>query len=97
MNALYRIISFRIDSLADECKKLWERAKLSPEERFQLLVIHSIFDEDGFIREFANLSIKLSEYEYRKLLIGFNSEILKKLTNQMADFPKEYQYYFIDV
>lgn len=97
MNALYRIISFGIDSLAGECKKLEKRAKLSPEERFQMLVIHSIFDEANFVKEFANLSIKLSEYEYKKLLIGFNSDILEKLTHYMNDFPEEYQYYFIDV
>lgn len=97
MNALYRIISLGIDSLADECKELEKRTKLSTEERFQLLVIHSMFDEASFIKEFANLSIKLSEYEYKKLLIGFNSEILEKLTHQINDFPEEYQYYFIDV
>ncbi len=97
MNALYRIISFGKDSLADECKKLEKRAKLSPEERFQLLVIQSAFDEANFVKEFANLSIKLSEYEYKKLLIGFNSDILKKMTHHMKDFPEEYQYYFIDV
>lgn len=97
VNALYRIISFGIDSLADECKKLEKRPKLSPEEHFQLLIIRSIFDEANFLEGFANLSMKLSEYEYKKLIIGFNSEILKKLTSQVSDFPLEYQYYFIDV
>jgi len=97
MNALYRIISFGIDSLADECKKLEKRANLTADERFQLLVIHSLFDEADFIGGFASLSMKLSEYEYKKLLLGFSPDILKKMTLQMSDFPGEYQYYFIDV
>ncbi len=97
MNALYRIIDFEIDSLVAECKKLEKRTNLSPEEHFQLLVIHSIFDEADFINKFSKLSIKLSEYEYKKLLIGFNPDILEQLTNQMDEFPTTYQYYFIDV
>ena len=70
MNTLYRIIDFNIDSLAAECQKLRKRAKLSPEELFQLLIIYSIFDEPGFIKEFVSFSTKLSEYEYKKMLIG---------------------------
>ena len=97
MNALYRVVSFEIDSLFDECKKLEKRPEVSPEERYFLLVIRSIFDEAGFIEEFTNLSTDLSEYEYKKLLIGFDSEVLEQLTCQMSDFPEEYQYYFIDV
>lgn len=97
MNTLYRIIDFGIDSLAVECQKLGGKAKLSPEERFQLLIIRSIFDEAGFIKEFAHLSMKLSEYEYKKLLIGLNSEILEQLTYQMNEFPEIYQYYFVDI
>ncbi|HQC48256.1 MAG TPA: HEAT repeat domain-containing protein [Bacillota bacterium] len=97
MNALYRIVSFEIDSLVDECKKYAKRAKLSSEERFQLLIIHSMFDEDSFINEFVDLLLMLSEYEYKKLLVSFNAEILEKLTLQIDEFPEEYQYYFIDV
>ncbi len=97
MNTLYRIIDFNIDSLAAECQKLRKRAKLSPEELFQLLIIYSIFDEPGFIKEFVSFSTKLSEYEYKKMLIGFNSEILEQLIYQIHEFPVEYQYYFIDI
>jgi len=96
MNALYRIIDFGLDSLADECKKLAKRAHLSPEERFQLLVIHSTFAETDFMEGFANLSVKLTEYEYKKLLIGFKPEMLERLTGQIDEFPIAYQYYFID-
>ncbi len=97
MNALYRIISFEIDSLADECKKMGKRPRLSRDERYQLLVIHSMFDEADFVEGFSSLSTKLSEYEYKKLLIGFNTDILKQLTSQMSEFPEQYQYYLIDV
>lgn len=97
MNALYRVISFEIDSLFDECKKLEKRPEVSPEERYFLLVIRSVFDEAGLIEEFATLSTDLSEYEYKKLLIGFDAEVIEQLTYQMSDFPEEYQYYFIDV
>ncbi|MGI6071572.1 MAG: HEAT repeat domain-containing protein [Lachnospiraceae bacterium] len=96
MNALYRVISFEMDSLIDRCKKMQKKAGLSPEERFQLLIIHSVFDEADFIKEFVNLSANLSEYEYKKLLSRFDSGILKKLTYQINDFPTVYQYYFID-
>ena len=50
MNALYRIVSFEIDSLVDECKNL--RNEQNFEERFKLLIIHSMFDEESFINEF---------------------------------------------
>jgi hypothetical protein len=83
--------------LVDECKKYAKRAKLSSEERFQLLIIHSMFDEDSFINEFGDLLLMLSEYEYKKLLVSFSVGILEKLTLQIDEFPEEYQYYFIDV
>lgn len=70
---------------------------MSSEERFYLLLIQSIFYEAAFIEKFAGLSSELSEYEYKKLLIGFDSEILKQLTYQMHKFAPVYQYYFIDV
>ncbi len=97
MNALYRIVSLEIDSLVDECKKFAKRAKLSSEERFQLLIIHSMFDEESFINEFGDSSLALSEYEYKKLLVSFSVEILEKLMLQIDKFPEEYQYYFVDV
>ncbi|HHW94498.1 MAG TPA: HEAT repeat domain-containing protein [Mogibacterium sp.] len=97
MNALYRIIDFKIDSLAPECKKLEKRTKLSPEEHFQLMIIYSMFNETDFIKEFANLSVRLSEYEYKKLLVGFKSEILEHLMHQMKELPMIYRHYFIDI
>ncbi len=97
MNALQRIVDFKIDSLAEQCKKIEKKGNLSSEERFYLLLIQSIFYEAAFIEKFAGLSSELSEYEYKKLLIGFDSEILKQLTYQMHKFAPVYQYYFIDV
>lgn len=98
VNTLYRISGFGIDSLFPECKKLLEKKfKLSAEERFGLLFIYSMFDREGFIDKFANLSIELSEYEYKKLLIGFKPEVLEQLTHKVNEFPLAYQYYFIDV
>jgi hypothetical protein len=97
VNTLYRISGFGIDSLFAECKELGKKRKLSPEERFGLLFIYSMFDREGFIEEFANLSIELSEYEYKKLLISFKPEVLERLTHKVNEFPLVYQYYFIDV
>ncbi|MDR7855224.1 hypothetical protein [Tissierella sp.] len=96
MNAMYRIIDFQIDSLEDECKKMGER-KLSQDERFQLLVIHSNFSADTFLKEFVTLSIRFSEYEYKKLLINIDSEMLQELTYQTDELPVECQYSLIDV
>lgn len=97
MNALYRIIDFEIDSLATECRNMERKTKLSSGEHFLLLVIRSMFDETGFVKEFVSLSSKLSEYEFKKLLIGFSHETLEQLTYQMNDLPITYQYYFIDI
>ncbi len=97
MNALHRIISFELVSLVDQCKKLEKSARLSPEEHYLLLIIRSKFDEEGFIKEFSGNAVELSEYECKKLLIGFNSETLLRLTRQIKEFSEKCQYYFIDV
>lgn len=96
MNAMYRIVDFQIDSLVSECEKI-EGEKLSNDERFHLLVIHAVFNPDTFLKEFFALSITFSEYEYKKLLLGVNSEILIKLIGQMDKLPLDCQYSLIDV
>ncbi|HHW38051.1 MAG TPA: HEAT repeat domain-containing protein [Bacillales bacterium] len=95
VNAMYRIIDFQIVSLVEECEKL-EKKKLTKEENFQLLKMNSIFSTDAFINKIVNLSSTLSEYEYKKLLIGVHSETLKSLINCLDELPMPCQYSIID-
>lgn len=96
MNALYRINDFHIDSLLDICGDL-PVDKLSMEENYELLAIYSKFDRHVFLSEISNLTIDFSEYEYKKLLLALEVEILKSLMEIEDRLPLNCQYAIVDV
>lgn len=93
MNALYRIADFQLSSLADECYAL-EKRRLTHEESFQLLKLYSMFNPENFIEKIK--AIPLSEFEYKKLLTGLDSETYEELQRRFHEMPVTCQYSMID-
>lgn len=96
INAMERIIDFRMDSLLEVCEKMDER-KLSHEEYFQLLKIYAVFMEEQFVNKLLNLQKLFSEYEYKKLLISVDEDVLNGLMNRMEELSDTCQYVIIDI
>lgn len=96
INSMERIIDFHIDSLVEEFEKMGEK-KLSQEEHFQRLKIYAVFKEEHFVNKLLNLPVIFSEYEYKKLLISVDEEILQGLMNRMGDLVDTCQYVIIDI
>ncbi|WP_203248567.1 HEAT repeat domain-containing protein [Sporosarcina beigongshangi] len=96
INAMERIIDFRMDSLLEVCEKMDEK-KLSHEEYFQLLKIYAVFKEEQFVNKLLNLPVLFSEYEYKKLLISVDEDILNDLMNRMEELSDTCQYVIIDI
>lgn len=93
MNALYRIADFQLSSLADECYAL-EKRRLTHEESFQLLKLYSMFNPENFIEKI--IAIPLSEFEYKKLLTGLDSETYEELQRRFHEMPVTCRYSMID-
>lgn len=78
INALYKIIDFQIEELQDDCEKILKN-KYSKEEKFQLLIIKSIFQKEQFIQQLLNSNIAISESEYKQLFAYLEEEMLYDL------------------
>lgn len=96
VNALCRMIDFRLDSLLDSCKEL-ERKKLSDEEWFQLLRIYGLFDPACFLVKVFSQDFRLSEYEYKKLFANISDDLFKIVMERMDELPFEGQFALLDL
>jgi len=96
MNALYRIVDFRMDNMIMSLERL-ETKKLTREERFQLLKFKSIFSKEQFIHDFIENNGLYSEYELKKLLIGLDPDLLTKLISRFDELVPATQYTMIDI
>ena len=95
MNAMFRIEDFQITRLQDDCKRLMEK-KVSKEELFQLLRIMSLFNPALFLEKILDSSTRLSEYEYKRLLLSISPELLNILVKQFDELPPTFRYSLID-
>ncbi|WP_342514384.1 HEAT repeat domain-containing protein [Sporosarcina sp. FSL K6-1522] len=96
INSMERIVDFHIDSLVEECEKM-DGEKLSREEHFQLLKIYAVLKEEQFVDKLLTLPVLFSEYEYKKLLISVDEEILRGLLNRIEEFPDTCKFVMIDI
>ncbi|WP_313428783.1 HEAT repeat domain-containing protein [Siminovitchia terrae] len=94
MNALYRVADFQLYRLVYKYREM-EKKKLTHEENFQLLKIYSMFEPDLFIEKIAN-TMKLSEFEYKKLLTGIDPNTRERLMTCFDQLPPACQYSMID-
>lgn len=96
INAMERIVDFHIDSLVEECERIDEK-KLSHEEHFQLLRIVTVVRQEQFVDKLLTLPVLFSEYEYKKLFISVDEEILKNVMNRMEELPDTCKFALIDI
>ncbi len=95
MNALYRVADFQLYRLLDKYREMGKR-KLTHEESFQLLKIFSMFEPDVFVEKIITNTMKLSEFEYKKLLTGIEPNTRQRLMNCFDQLPPACQYSLID-
>ncbi|SDN30954.1 hypothetical protein SAMN05518871_104226 [Psychrobacillus sp. OK028] len=95
INGLKRIANFEIECL-EECQK-FKGKNTSKEENFQLLKIFSFLNRENFEDELLNRSTGFSEYEFKKLFVSIDEELLGRIITNIEDLPKAGQYAFIDI
>lgn len=96
INSMERIVDFQMDSLVEDCEKI-DGKKYSHEEHFQLLKIYVVLKEEQFVNKLLSLPIVLSEYEYKRLLMGVDEEIFQELMNRFEELPETCKFVLIDV
>lgn len=96
MNALYRMIDFEMVRLRNDLKRMEERP-WSSEERFLILKYFSRFDEERFLKRVIQSSFTFSDYEYKKLLMDSDYDVLEKLINRFDELTSIFKYSLIDV
>lgn len=95
MNALYRIIDFKLISLENELTNMQKR-RISSEEKFLILKFQSLYQPDYFLRRLTDWADLLSEFEYKKILMEVDSDTLKKCRKRFLEMPSAMRYSLID-
>lgn len=95
MNALYRIFDFQIVEAIDTCNSL-EIKKISKEEYFQLLKIHSLFHPTIFMEKIRQLKFDYSESEFRRLFVLLEEDVFIRFFDDFDHFPARVQFAVID-
>lgn len=95
INGLKRIVDFEIECLS-AYRKL-DRENSSKEENFQLLKIIAFSRREQFIEELINRSTGFSEYEYKKLFVSIDEELLGRIISVVENLPCSGHYAFIDI
>ena len=96
MNAMQKIVDFKIDRLVDDCLRL-NQAKLSSEEQFLFLKVIANLREDDFINQLLNTQGVFSEYEYKRIFMDLHDDIFEELLVDLHLLPAIAQYAVIDL
>jgi len=96
MNAMQRIVDFKIDRLVDDCLRL-DQAKLSSEEEFLILKVMANLREDDFIKQLLNTQKVFSEYEYKRVFMDLDDDNFEELVVDLHLLPAIAQYAVIDL
>ncbi|WP_058308636.1 HEAT repeat domain-containing protein [Gracilibacillus massiliensis] len=98
MNALYRVIDFRIDRLLADCIQLEDQKKVSKDEYFLLLIIYSLFDKQRFIEKVLSNELNFSVYQYKKLFTSIEETVLTEIRHHyFAELEDNGKYALIDI
>ena len=95
INALKRISDFEIECM-EACQK-FKGENTSREENFQLLKIIATSNREYFVEELLSRSKGFSEYDYKKLFVSIDEELLDRIINDIENLPKIGQYALIDI
>ncbi|RHW39707.1 hypothetical protein D1B33_02320 [Lysinibacillus yapensis] len=95
INALYKLIDFRLVELVPYIEGLSHKQK-SKEEQFLLLKIYSIFNKDKFDQIILSNKYSFSEIEYKQIFSLLDESILLQLTNRLDEMQLNAQYALID-
>ena len=95
MNALYRIFDFQIDQAMETCKTL-EMKRISKEEYFQLLKIHSLFHPTVFLEKIKTMKFDYSESDYRRLFVLLEEDVFVRFFYDLDQWPARIQFSVID-
>lgn len=92
LSAMYRIADFQLDNLITICEERKKKCKLTPEERFQLIKLKSMFQKDEFITSLVTTEEVFSENEYKQLFAILDEELLVQLLEK-ENFINNYALY----
>lgn len=95
INAMNRIIDFRIDGLLDDCEKM-NMDKLSIDERFHLFRIYAAFGHTQFMEKLITFPADFSEHQYKRLFMSLDENYLPEIIKQMKELPEHCQYALLD-
>lgn len=95
INGLRRISDFEIECLTEIQR--FNRKNTSKEENFLVLKIFSFLSRGYFLDELLTRSIGFSEYEYKKLFVSLDEELLDKIITGIEDLPEVGKYAFLDI
>ena len=95
INALKLISDFEIECL--EAYQKFKGENTSREENLQLLKIFASSNREYFIEELLSRSKGFSKYDYKKLFVSIDEELLDSIIHDPENLPIVGQYAYIKI
>lgn len=97
MNALYRIVDFRLEFLVDDVKQIARKKQYeSTEEYLLILRIFATHNRNLFLKHFYYPSLNFKEFEYKAILSHLDSSYITQFIEEFEKIPKNSQIALLD-